>query len=94
MNILTDHMNQTIRRIDAFLDNYTLGTLVIEDETVSLLHENTEIKLDNSYLIEIFDVSQYHPITIDEALNTYCSDADWYLFAGLEARVKRNGVVK
>jgi hypothetical protein len=95
MNILTDHMKQTIRTIDAFLDNYTLGTLVIESQTVSLLLENNkEIQLDDSYLLEVFDGTKYHSITLEQALNTYCSDApEWHLFAGLEARVKRKEVV-
>jgi anti-sigma-K factor RskA len=85
MNILNDHMKQTIRRIDALLDNYTIGTLIIENKAVSLLLEdNTEIQLDDSYAIEVFDGSQYHLITFDQALNTYCSDApDWHLFAGI-----------
>ena len=94
MNILTDHIKQTIREIDAFLDQYTIGTLIIENGQVSLLLENNdEIQLDDSFIIEVFDGSQYHTITYEQALNTYCSDApEWHLFAGLEARVKK-GVV-
>jgi hypothetical protein len=94
MNIFSDHIKQTIRKIDAFLDNYTLGTLVIENQTVSLLLENNdEIQLDDSYLIEVFDGTKYHSITIEKALNTFCADApNWHLFAGFEARVKRKEV--
>jgi hypothetical protein len=90
MNILTDHMKQTVRRIDAFLDNYTLGTLVVENEQAFLVTENDEIQLDDSYIIEVFGGSQYHRISYEQALNTYCSDApEWHLYAGVEARVKK-----
>jgi hypothetical protein len=87
---------KTIRRIDALLDNYTIGSLIIESKAVSLLLEdNTEIQLDDSYAIEVFDDSQYHLITFDQALNTYCSDApDWHLFTGIEVKVKRNEVAQ
>ncbi|MBE2926570.1 hypothetical protein HPK07_05140 [Anoxybacillus flavithermus] len=71
-----------------------LGTLIIENQTVSLLLENNdEIQLDDSFIIEVFDGSQYHQITLEQALNTYCSDtSEWHLFAGLEARVKKGAV--
>ncbi|MBW7649817.1 hypothetical protein [Anoxybacillus sp. ST4] len=94
MNILSDHIRYTTRTIDAFLDQYTLGTLIIENQTVLLLLENNdEIQLDDSFIIEVFDGSQYHTITYEQAINTYCSDApEWHLFAGFEARVKRKEV--
>ncbi|WP_339171236.1 hypothetical protein [Anoxybacillus sp. FSL W8-1294] len=94
MNILTDHMNQTIRKIDAFLEHYILGTLIIENQTVSLLLENNdEIQLDDLYIIEVFDGSQYHRITYEQAINTFCSDApEWHLYAEFEARVKKGAV--
>ena len=91
MNILTDHINQTIRKIDAFLDQYTIGTLIIENGQVSLLLENNdEIQLNDSYIIEVFAGGAYHTITYEQAINTFCSDMpDCPLFAGLEARVKK-----
>ncbi|MGX1902032.1 hypothetical protein ACT3HK_11865 [Thermolongibacillus altinsuensis] len=89
MNILSDHIKQTIRKIDAFIENYTLGTLVIENQTVSLVTEHEEIQLDDSYEIQVFDGLKYHSITLKQALNTFFSDADWHLYAGLEARVKK-----
>lgn len=94
MNILSGHMNQTIRKIDAFLEHYILGTLIIENQTVSLLFENNdEIQLDDSFIIEVFDGSQYHTITYEQALNTFCSDMpDCPLYAGFECRVKRKEV--
>lgn len=93
MNILTDHMKQTIRKIEAFLENYVIGTLVVENEHVFLVTENDEIQLDDSFIIQVFAGGQYHTITYEQALNTYCSDApEWHLFAGLEARVKRKEV--
>ena len=91
MNI--GHMKQTIRKIDAFLENYVFGTLVVENEHVFLVTENDEIQLDDSFIIEVFDGSQYHRISYEQALNTYCSDMpDCPLFAGLETKVKRKEV--
>lgn len=90
--ILSDHIKQTVRTIDAFLDNYTLGTLIIENDTVSLETEKDEILLDDSYIIEIFDGKKYHPITYSDAVSTISNDG-WPLYAGLEARVKK-GVVQ
>jgi hypothetical protein len=92
MNILTDHIKQTVRTIDAFLGNYSLGTLIMENNTVSLETENDEILLDDSYIIEVFDGKKYHPITYSDAVSTISNDG-WPLYVGLEARVKK-GVVK
>jgi hypothetical protein len=93
MNILSESIKYTTRKIDAFLDNYTLGTLIIENQTVSLVTEHEEIQLDDSYEIQVFDGSQYHQITFEQARSTISNDG-WHLYAGFEARVKRNGVMK
>jgi len=94
MNILSESIQYTTRKIDAFLDQYTLGTLIIENGQVSLLLENNdEIQLNDSYIIEVFDGTKYHSITLEQALNTYCSDAqEWHLYAGFECRVKKGAV--
>lgn len=77
--------------INAFLDNYTLGTLIIENGQVFLELEIGElIQLNDSFIIEVFDGQKYHTITYEQALNTYCADMpDCLLFAGFECRVKR-----
>ncbi|MBB6176415.1 MULTISPECIES: hypothetical protein [Anoxybacillus] len=89
--MISDHIKRTTREIDAFLENYTLGTLIVDGDTVSLETKNGEIKLDETYIIEVFDGEKYHPITYDKARNTMSSDG-WPLYAGLEARAKKKEV--
>ncbi len=91
MNILIDHMKQTIRKIDAFIDNYTIGTLIIEKGQAFLETEIGElIVLNDSFEIQVLAGSQYHTITYEQATNTFCSDApEWHLFAGFECRVRK-----
>ncbi|RAK21110.1 hypothetical protein B0I26_10362 [Anoxybacillus vitaminiphilus] len=85
--MLGDHIKRTTREIDAFLEQYTLGTLIVDGDTVSLETKQGEIVLDETYIIEVFDGEKYHPITYDQARNTMSRDG-WPLYAGLEARVK------
>lgn len=94
MNILINHMKQTIRKIDAFIDNYTLGTLIIKNGQAFLQLEIGElIKLNDTFIIEVFDGQKYNRISYEQALNTFCADAsEWHLFAGLECRIKRKEV--
>lgn len=94
MNILINHMKQTIRKIDAFIDNYTLGTLIIENGQAFLQTEIGElIKLNDTFIIEVFDGQKYNRISYEQALNTFCADAsEWHLFARLECRIKRKEV--
>ena len=91
--MLSDHIKQTVRTIDAFLENYTLGTLIVDGDIVSLETKSGEIVLDESYVIEVFAGNQYHTITYDQARNTM-SRYGWPLYAGLEARVKKKEVKK
>ncbi|MGG4000726.1 hypothetical protein [Anoxybacillus kestanbolensis] len=94
MNILTDHMKQTIRKIDAFLEQYTLGTLIIENGRAFLQTEIGElIKLNDTFIIQVFAGGAYHTITYEQTINTFCSDMpDCPLYAGFETRVKRKEV--
>jgi hypothetical protein len=89
--MLNDHIKQTVRTIDAFLERYTLGTLIVDGDTVSLETKHGEIVLDESYVIEVFAGNQYHTITYDQARNTMSSDG-WPLYAGFEARAKKKEV--
>ncbi|MEK4495127.1 hypothetical protein [Ureibacillus sp. FSL W8-0352] len=89
--MLSEHIKRTTREIDAFLENYTLGTLIVDGDTVSLETKHGEIVLDESYVIEVFAGNQYHTITYDQARNTMSSDG-WPLYAGFEARVKKKEV--
>lgn len=85
--MLNGHIKRTTREIDAFLENYTIGTLIVDGDTVSLETKSGEIVLDESYVIEVFAGNQYHTITYDQARNTMSRDG-WPLYAGLETRVK------
>ncbi len=86
--MLNDHIKRTTREIEAFLDRYTLGTLIVDGDTVALEAENGEIVLDETYVVEVFAGGKYHPITYDQARNTMSRDG-WPLYAGLEARVRK-----
>ncbi|MED1441902.1 hypothetical protein P4U24_08830 [Aeribacillus composti] len=94
MDTLSDHIKYTTRKIDAFLDNYTLGTLIIENGQAFLELEIGEyIELNDSFIIEVFAGGKYQTITYDQVINTFCSDApDWHLYAGAECRIKRKAV--
>lgn len=89
--MLNDHIKQTVRTIDAFLERYTLGTLIVDGDTVSLETGRGEIVLDETYVIEVLGGEKYHPITYDQARNAMSSDG-WPLYAGLEARAKKKEV--
>ncbi|MDE8562762.1 hypothetical protein PNH38_02555 [Anoxybacillus rupiensis] len=94
MNILSESIKYTTRKIDAFLENYTIGTLVIENRQAFLQLEIGElIALNNSFEIQVFAGGKYHTITYEQALNTYCSDMpECPLFAGFECRVKQKKI--
>lgn len=89
--MLNDHIKQTVRTIDAFLERYTLGTLIVDGDTVSLETGRGEIVLDETYHIEVLGGDEYHQITYDQARNTMSRDG-WPLYAGLEARAKKKEV--
>jgi hypothetical protein len=86
-----ESMRRSIRDIDAFLGNYTIGTLIVGDGKVSLETKYGEIVLDETYHIEVLGGGEYHQITYDQARNTMSRDG-WPLYAGLEARVKKKEV--
>lgn len=94
MNILSESIQYTARKIDAFLKQYTLGTLIIENGQVFLqLGIGELIKLNDTFIIQVFAGGKYHTITYKQALNTFCSDMpDCPLYAGFECRVKRKEV--
>jgi hypothetical protein len=94
MDTLSDHMKQTVRKIDAFLENYTIGTLVIENGQAFLQLEIGEyIALNESFKIQVLAGGQYQTITYEQVINTFCSDApEWHLYAGAECRIKRKAV--
>lgn len=91
--ILSESIQYTTRKIDAFLDQYTIGTLIIENGQTFLQTEIGELILNDSFIIEVFAGGKYHTITYQEVINTYCSDMpDCPLYAGFECRVKKGAV--
>ncbi|QAA22460.1 hypothetical protein [Sporolactobacillus terrae] len=86
---LHSSMQKSIRQFDAFLDGWTFGTLIIENNTVTLVTEAAEIHLNDSYLLEIQNGNEYMQITVQQALNTCDSITNFPLFAGMAARIKK-----
>jgi hypothetical protein len=81
---------QSICQIDAFLENYILGTLIVENnEAYLLLSDGKELELDNSYRIEVINGIEYHPITYEQAINTHEKYMKTPLYAGMYCRVRR-----
>lgn len=87
--LLTDSLKHSIHLIDAYLDNFTLGILIVDDGQAYLQLDIGElITLDESFEIEVINGNEYHPVTYDEAVNTISTDG-WSLYAGLKAKVKK-----
>jgi hypothetical protein len=84
---LTKHITQTTDRIDAALDGWTLGVLVIEDGRVELqLDDNSLIPVPAGAVLEVKNGSSWEPLANSDLrlLDRY----GWPLFAGLDARMK------
>lgn len=88
--LLNNSLKQSIRLIDAFLDNFTLSTLIVKNGQALLELEIGEyLQLNDNYEIQIITDNGYYPITYQQAINTYCNDIpDQPLFAGFDARVR------
>jgi hypothetical protein len=84
-----ESMQASIHQLDSFLDGFTFGTLIIENNRVTLATKAAEIHLNDRYLIEIQNGNEYMPITVQQALNAYDSMKNFPLFAGMTARVKK-----
>lgn len=83
---LTKHINQTTDRIDAALDGWILGVLVIEDGQANLqLDDNSLIPVPANVCLELKNGGVWQRLT-----ETDCQLAveGWPLFAGLDARMK------
>jgi hypothetical protein len=86
MEYLSNHIKETIDRVDGF----QTGTLIVEEGKVSLLQsDNTEIKLDDTFSIEVRNDNLYEKLSIETILNTLTVEG-WPGYAGLYARVKTN----
>jgi hypothetical protein len=86
---LHESMQKSIHQLDSFLDHWTFGTLIIENNIVLLATEAAEIQLNDSYLIEIENGNEYMPISVQQALSAKDSITNFPLFAGMAARIKK-----
>lgn len=66
------------------MDGYTVGTLVVEGDKVTL---DGELPLDNALSIEVLNGDYYVAITLEECRTKMSTDG-WPLFAGLYCRVR------
>lgn len=88
--LLNNSIKQSIYEIDAFLDNYMLGTLIIDDKKAYLQLDNGELlKLDDTFKIEVINDREYILVTYDQVLNAIDKYMHAPLFAGFPARVKQ-----
>jgi hypothetical protein len=88
--MLNDHIKETIDRVDG----YTIGTLVVDGNDVSLqLNNGAFLMLDNTYSIEVRNGSDYVKVTVQDAIRAK-TDAGWPLYAGLYAKVKKAQYMK
>ncbi|MCB7071190.1 hypothetical protein LIZ76_14720 [Caldibacillus sp. 210928-DFI.2.22] len=88
--LLNNSMKQSIYEIDAFLENYTLGTLIIDDKKAYLELDIGElIELDDTFKIQVINNREYIPVTYNQAINTIDKYMNAPLFAGFLARVKQ-----
>jgi hypothetical protein len=82
---LSEQIKDTINRVDGF----TTGTLVVNENEVSLLlKDGTWLILSDQRTIEVRNGSEYVSVTYQDALEKKTSEG-WPLLAGLYARVKK-----
>lgn len=87
-----DRLTQRIRGTANMIDGYKTGVLVVNPEEVYLRPEDSNERictLDESWIIEVRNGYRYERVTYKEVLTTKTQE-DWPLYAGLEARVKKN----
>lgn len=88
--LLEDSLKQSVYKIDAFLDNWTIGTLVFKNGQPYLELDIGElIKLDDSYKIEVIAEGNYYPITYQQAINTIDRHFKTPLYAGFDCRIRQ-----
>ncbi|WP_139692497.1 hypothetical protein [Sporolactobacillus terrae] len=90
---LHQHMQDTISRLDAIIDGWTLGRLIIEDDHAFLAIEIGEIILldRRQFEIEVRNGDKFVPVTVQQVLNSISTDG-WNLYAGLDCRIRQRRV--
>ncbi|MCO7126604.1 hypothetical protein NIE88_12600 [Sporolactobacillus shoreicorticis] len=89
---LHQSMQNTISQIDAFIENWTFGTLIVEDNHAFLALEIGEVILldHEQFEIEIRNGDEFMPVTLDQVLTSKTVEG-WPLYAGLDARIRQRG---
>lgn len=81
-----------ISQIDALIDGWTIGRLIIEDQHAFLALDIGEvILLNGNFEIEVRNGDEFVPVTVEQVLNTISTDG-WLLYAGLDCRIRERKV--
>lgn len=91
MNMLSQSIKQSIHQIDAFLENKTLGRLIVYHEKRQAFLEleiGEHIQLNDSFNIEILNCNKWIPVTFEEVITTLSTDG-CALYAGKTCRIKK-----
>lgn len=86
---LHESMQNTISQLDAIIDGWTLGRLIIDLGHCFLALEIGEVILLNhgQFEIEVKNDVEFVPVTVNQILTTNSTDG-WLLFTGLDTRIR------
>lgn len=86
---LHESIQNSISKIDAIIDGWTLGRLIIEDDHAFLALEICEVILldRGQFEIEVKNGDEFVPVTVEQVLNAISTDG-WLLYAGLDCRIR------
>lgn len=87
--LLEESLKQHVYNIDATIDNYTLGRLIVDGDKAIVQTDDRIITLNKTFKIEIIKNYEYVPITYNQVF-TLSTDG-WPLLAGCQVRIKRSG---
>jgi hypothetical protein len=86
--LITDSIRKSINQIDAFLDGWTFGRLVIKPEGVSLqVEDGSLLPVPAGCILEVMNGDEWQRLTPADL--TMTTREGWPLYAGLEARMKQ-----
>lgn len=87
---LHESMQNTISQLDAIIDGWTLGYLIINSGHAFLALTIGEVILldHDNFNIEVRNNDEFVPVTVNQILNTKTAEG-WPLMAGLDARIRQ-----
>lgn len=90
---LHESIQDTISQIDAIIDGWTLGRLIVEGGHCFLVLPIGEVVLldTDDFEIEVQNDNEFVPVTINQIMTTLSTDG-WYLFAGSDCRIRQRRV--